>query len=139
MGKQLKKNKKNVDRAKRRSESQRIGQEGEFVFQRWAARNQLNPHKATLDLGIDFFCERLKPVATRAQEITGVVLVAQVRGTSRKTRPRVRLGRTDVVNALRMQEPYCLFAVSVETSDVWFRFLDESLFDEFTAFLKSRF
>lgn len=127
-----------ADRAKRRSESQRIGQEGELVFERWAVQHRLNPHKANLDIGIDFFCERLIPVATGAEEIAGVVLVAQVRATTRETRPCVRLGRTDVINALRMQEPYCLFAVSVNTSEIWFRFLDESLLDEFTVFLKSK-
>ena len=133
----MKKKKKSADRAKRRSESQRIGQEEELVFQRWAVQNRLNPHKADLDIGIDYFCEQMKLVATRAQEITGAVLVAQVRGTARVTRPHIRLERTDVVNALRMQAPYCLFAVSVKTSEIWFRFLDMTLFSEFTAFLKT--
>jgi hypothetical protein len=127
-----------AERAKRRSGSQKVGQVGELIFAAWAVDNGLNPHKSTLDLGIDYFCEHLKRIKPRVEEVTGIVLVTQVRATSRKSRPRVVVDREDVETALRMREPYCLVAVSLESKEVSFRFLDAELFEEWTAFLKSK-
>jgi len=78
MGKQAKNKKMNADQPKRRSESQRIGHEGEAIFHLWAVQNRLKPHEASLDSGIDFDCECMKVVATGAQEATGTVLAVSV-------------------------------------------------------------
>jgi hypothetical protein len=138
MRKPRKKTRNSTDRAKRRAVSQKIGRIGELIFEKWATEHGLNAHKCREDLGIDYFCERLRAVTARVEEVTGDVLLVQVRATSRPNRQCVTLARTDIVTALRAKQPFCLVAVSLETEQVWFRFLDRALFDDWTAFLRSK-
>jgi hypothetical protein len=126
-----------AERAKRRSAGQKIGRDGELVFERWANRNGLSVNKSVQDMGIDYFCEHLKPITPGVEEVSGVVVAVQVKATSGKSRPRIRLERTGIETALRLQAPFCLVGVATESDDVGFRFLDEELLEEWSEFLKS--
>ncbi len=127
-----------ADRAKRRSLSQKIGRIGELIFAKWATEHGFTANKSDDDFGIDYFCQQLKPFGPRVEEITGVVFAVQARATSRPNRPGIVVERDDVETALRVNAPFCLVAVSLEAEEVWFRFLDTSLLEEWTTFLKSK-
>ena len=124
-------------RATRRSASQKIGRQGELVFEHWAIDCALNPHKVTEDIGIDYYCETLAPAGRGVEESTGTIVAVQVRATSGADRPRVRLDRVDVETALRLTPPYFLAAVASRTQEVFFRVLDIDLLAEWVAFLTS--
>ncbi len=126
-----------ADRAKRRSVSQKVGRVGQQIFERWATENGLTANESEEDFGIDYFCQQLKPISRRVEEITGVLLSVQVRATSRPSRPGVVVSREDVETALRVRTPFCLVAISLDPEQIWFRFLDEALLEEWTSFLKS--
>ena len=51
-----------VSRGKRLSRSNIIGEKGELLFRDWALEHQLAANKATIDIGIDFFCQVAEPV-----------------------------------------------------------------------------
>jgi Domain of unknown function (DUF4365) len=122
-------------RAKRRYKSQRIGRDGELIFERWATKNHLSANKQTEDYGIDYHCQEFAPVGHRSEEVTGRTLLVQVRATSGDSRARITLSREDVETALRHEAPYCLIGVHLPTERVHFRFLDIDLANEWAAFL----
>jgi hypothetical protein len=126
-----------AERAKRRSLSQKLGRTGELIFEKWATEHGFTANKSEDDFGIDFFCQQLRSLSRRIEEITGVVFAVQARATSRPARPCVVLQRDDVETALRVNAPFCLVAVSLDTEGVSFRFLDTTLLEEWTSFLKS--
>jgi hypothetical protein len=127
-----------ADRAKRLSKSQKHGQLGQIAFEKWAVENGLNPFKPSVDLGIDYMCQGLKPVHALAEELTGGVLLCQVRATDQTRRPQVTLTRDDATTALRSEAPYCLIGVALKPSErIYFRFLDSMFFEELVQFLKS--
>lgn len=67
-----------VDRGKRLSRSNIIGDEGELLFRRWALKHQLTANKVTQDIGIDFFCQVMAPVSdSTSVEGKGPVLGAR--------------------------------------------------------------
>lgn len=51
-----------MSRGKRLSRSNIIGEKGELLFRDWALEHQLAANKATIDIGIDFFCQVAEPV-----------------------------------------------------------------------------
>lgn len=122
-------------RAKRRYKSQRIGREGELIFERWATRNHLSANKQPEDYGIDYHCQELAPVGHGSEEVTGRTFLVQVRATSDHRRARITLSREDVETALRHEAPYCLIGVHMPAEKVHFRFLDIDLANEWAAFL----
>ena len=124
-----------VTRAKRRYKSQRIGRDGELIFERWATRNHLSANKQSEDYGIDYHCQEFAPVGQKSEEVTGRTLLVQVRATSGDSRARVTLSREDVETALRQEAPYCLVGVHMPAERVHFRFLDVELANEWAAFL----
>jgi hypothetical protein len=126
-----------AERAKRRSLSQKLGRTGELIFAKWATEHGFTTNKSEDDFGIDFFCQQLKPLSRRIEEVTGVVFAVQARATSRPARPCVVLERDDVETALRVNAPFCLVAVLLNTEEISFRFLDTALLEEWTSFLKS--
>jgi hypothetical protein len=113
-----------VTRAKRRYKSQRIGKDGELIFERWATRNHLSANMQFEDFGIDYHCQEFAPVGQKSEEVTGRTLLVQVRATSGDSRARVTLSREDVETALRQEAPYCLIGVHMAVERVHFRFLD---------------
>jgi hypothetical protein len=124
-----------VTRAKRRYKSQRIGKDGELIFERWATRNHLSANKQFEDFGIDYHCQEFAPVGQKSEEVTGRTLLVQVRATSGDSRARVTLSREDVETALRQEALYCLIGVHMAVERVHFRFLDVELANEWAAFL----
>jgi hypothetical protein len=123
---------------KRRSYSQRIGETGEDIFRLWATKNGLIAQKVERDYGIDFYCQTTSPINRRTDEVTGGVLAAQVRSVAGGRRPRVKLRRKDVQNALRVEVPFCLFAVDAHAEEVSFLFLERAHTKHFHEFLQTR-
>jgi hypothetical protein len=123
------------DRAKRRNKAQRIGKEGELIFERWATRNRLIANKQTEDYGIDYHCQELAPVGRGSEEVTGRSVLVQVRATSGGSRARITLSREDAETAIRHGAPYCLVGVHMPTEQVSFKFLDEDLVETWSTFL----
>ena len=126
-----------LERAKRRSLSQRISKKGESLVQIWATDNHLTSVKAVDDYGIDFFCQVMMPISATVEEATGQVLAIQVRSVQGKTRKRIKLDRVDAENALRVQAPFCLLGVDLSSSTVYHRFLDLVFLNELHQFLRS--
>lgn len=124
-----------TNRAKRRDRSQRIGRQGENIFDTWATRNHLVANKQDEDFGIDFVCHEAEQITARTEEVTGRSVHVQVRASSGDEKPRVTVDRVDVETALRQEAPYCLVAVRMKNESVHFRFLDEVLALEWANFL----
>jgi len=128
----------NMDRGKRRSASQRIGKEGEKIFELWATKRSLTTNKTEEDIGIDFFCQVLKSVGTkRSEESTGQVLGVQVRTVEDDSLPKVILDRIDATDLLRQAQATCIVGVHLKDGSVRFRFLDRKEIDRLLAFLAS--
>ena len=123
------------DRAKRRSDSQRIGELGESIFRQWAIEQGLSPTKPEYDYGIDFVCNVFS--GKDAEEVTGILLAVQVRSTSAEEKQRIKMERPDAETALRTNNPYVLVGVDVASRKIYFRFMDESFMDELHKFLLS--
>lgn len=122
-------------RAKRRYRSQRIGREGELIFERWATKNHLSANKQAEDFGIDYHCQELAPVGNGSEEVTGRSVLIQVRATSGDSRARITMSREDIETALRQETPYCLVGLHMPTEQVHFKFLDVDLAREWSGFL----
>lgn len=126
-----------IERAKRRTISQRIGEKGEGLVKFWAADNHLTSVKVADDYGIDFFCQVMMPISPTMEEFTGPVLAIQVRSIEGRTRKCVKLDRVDVESALRLQAPFCLLGVDLSSSTIYHRFLDLPFLNELHQFLCS--
>lgn len=126
-----------ADRGKRRSTSQRTGEQGESVFAAWAVSHRLTATKASADYGIDYFCQIFSAVGVH-EEATGGVLAVQVKTTNAGSKPTVFLDRTDAVNLVRQEQPTCLFGIGLATKTVYFRFVDETFINELLFFLTSQ-
>jgi hypothetical protein len=125
-----------MDRGKRRSLAQRIGNKGEKHFALWATDRGLSPNKVEDDYGVDYLCQVLRPVRkSSSEEAAGTVFAAQVKATNGKKRPRVTLNREDAVNLLRQANATALIAVGPEEPYVRFLFLDETFIDRLREFL----
>jgi hypothetical protein len=125
-------------RGKRRTHSQRIGEIGESIFKTWATENAPSPQKVDQDYGVDFFSQVLSPIAHKGEELIGAILGAQVRSVEGGSRPRIKLNKTDIENAMRVQVPFCFFAVDTQKKEVSWLFLDEQLIRGFWAFLQGK-
>ena len=64
-------------RAKRRSQSQRIGVTGEKMFELWGLEHGLASEKCGEDYGIDYTCQVLRKLANGSEEQTGTILAVQ--------------------------------------------------------------
>lgn len=126
-----------MTRAKRRSVAQKIGRQGELMFEAWATEGHFSASKLQDDFGVDYVCQQMLPAGKATEEMTGLSVFVQVRATSTGKRPRIGLGREDVETALRHTEVFCLVGVHMPTREVFFRWLDISLLEEWAVFLKS--
>lgn len=126
-----------IERGKRRTKGQKIGDKGEAVAKVWAIENGLNPTKFENDYGIDLFCQVLKKTPETEEEITGEVLAIQVRAVFGKKRKCIKLDRVDAENSLRIHTPFCFIGIEDSSSKVYFRFLDLNLLNELHLFLGS--
>jgi hypothetical protein len=52
-----------MDRGKRLSRGNVIGRQGELAFAQWALDHHLSANRVETDLGVDFFCQVMAPVA----------------------------------------------------------------------------
>lgn len=125
-----------IERAKRRSLAQRIGQKGESIFSEWAVDVGLTRQKVDDDFGIDFFCQVMASVDAVLEEVTGSIIAVQVRSVKGTKRKGIKLDRVDAESALRVQIPYCLIGVDTSTRTVYHRFLDDRFLEELHIFLK---
>jgi hypothetical protein len=125
-------------RAKRRSESQRIGRAGELVFEQWCLENGLVANHCSQDFGIDYFCQTVSREAHGLEELRGGAVGVQVRSVKGKSRQRIVLDKTDAETALRLECPYLLVGVSLEGKQVYWKFLDTSFAEELAEFIGSR-
>jgi hypothetical protein len=121
-------------KGKRRSKSQRIGKTGEKLFEIWATARNLTTQKVEEDVGIDFFCQIMKTIATGVEEATGAILAVQTRSVEGR-RKRVKLSREDAENILRTEAPFCLIGVDTEGSTIHFKFLNEDFVRQLHSFL----
>jgi len=123
---------------KRRSSSQRIGKKGESLFSTWAVDHHLSPNKTDEDLGVDFFCQVLRPGrSAKSEEVTGGVLAVHVRATEGDSRPRILLNKTDAANILGHTHPACLIGIQVKTGQIGFLFVEEQFIDRLREFVNS--
>lgn len=128
-----------MDRGKRRSLAQRIGRKGEGLFSAWAVDHHLSPTKTEEDLGVDFFCQVLRPTHSgKPEDVTGAVLAVHVRATEGDSRPRILLDRTDAANILQHTHPACLIGVNAKTRQIVFLFVEEEFIDRLQHFLNSQ-
>jgi hypothetical protein len=127
-----------VNRGKRLSRSNIIGEKGELLFRGWALDHQLVANKATTDIGIDFFCQVVEPVSgSRSLEGKGPILGAQVK-TAGEGDARLTIDRIDATDLLRQTHATCLFGIRLSDKSVRFRFLDRSFIDQLIEFLNGR-
>jgi hypothetical protein len=127
-----------VDRGKRLSRSNIIGEKGEVLFKGWALDHHLTANKVTTDIGIDFFCQVTEPVAgSESVEGQGPVLAAQVKTAEDGDDPRLVLDRIDATDLLRQTHATCLFGLCLSEGAVRFQFLDRAFIDRLIAFLDS--
>lgn len=120
---------------KSRSQSQKIGEEGESMFALWATRLGMSANKAERDYGIDYFCGMLDPVGPH-EIITGEAFAVQVRAVGGVLK-RLRLDRADAANALQHQGPFFLAGVETTANRVYYRFMDRKFMAELHNFLRS--
>lgn len=124
-----------MDRGKRLSRSNIIGETGEILFRRWALDHHLTANKCATDIGIDFFCQAVAPVAgSGSLEAKGPVLAAQVK-TTENDNSRLSIDRIDATDLLRQTHATCLFGISLVDESVRFQFVDRTFIDRLVAFL----
>ena len=125
-----------MNRGKRLSRSNIIGEEGELLFKRWALKHQLTANKANQDIGIDFFCQVTAPVpGSTSVEGQGPVLGAQVKTVDNSEDARLIIDRVDATDLLRQTQATCLFGIRLSDESVHFQFLDRNFIDRLLAFL----
>jgi hypothetical protein len=125
-----------VDRGKRLSRSNIIGEDGELLFRRWALKHQLTANKANQDIGIDFFCQVTAPVpSSTSVEGQGPVLGAQVKTVEDGEDARLVIYRIDAIDLLRQTQATCLFGIRLSDESVHFQFVDRKFIDRLIAFL----
>ena len=125
-----------MDRGKRLSRSNIIGEKGELLFKGWALDHNLTANKVTTDIGIDFFCQVTEPVpGSKSVEGQGPVLAAQVKTVQYGDDPRLVLNRIDATDLLRQTHATCLFGLHLSEASVRFQFLDRAFIDRLVAFL----
>ena len=125
-----------MTKAKRRSVGQKIGRQGELAFEAWATSGGFSANKLQEDYGIDYVCQQMRPTEKGSEEVTGLSVYVQVRATTGKV-PRIGLSREDVETALRQTQVFCIAGVKMPSGDVFFRWLDIPLLEEWVEFLKS--
>jgi hypothetical protein len=125
-----------VDRGKRLSRSNVIGEQGELAFQQWALKRQLSANKAHIDVGIDFFCQVMSPVpGSTSLEAVGSILGAQVKTVDENENPSLKLDRIDAIDLLRQNQPTCVFGLRLSDGSVRFQFLNIEFMDRLLKFL----
>jgi hypothetical protein len=125
-----------MERGKRLSRSNVIGRQGEIAFEAWALDHHLSPNKAGTDLGVDFFCQVMAPLAgSKSIEGAGHVLGAQVKTVGDEEKPRLRLDRIDATDLLRQTQATCLFGLRLSDTNVRFQFLTKEFMDRLLDFL----
>jgi hypothetical protein len=125
-----------VDRGKRLSRSNIIGEEGELVFRRWALKHQLTANKVKQDIGIDFFCQVMAPASgSTSVEGKGPVPGAQVKTVEDGEDARLIINRIDATDLLRQTQATCLFGIRLSDQSVHFQFVDRNFIDRLVAFL----
>ncbi|WP_428503078.1 hypothetical protein [Roseateles sp.] len=123
--------------AKRRAIAQKIGRQGELIFEQWATEGNFSANKLQDDYGIDYLCQQMLPTANGQEEITGLAALVQVRATTAEKAPRIGFDRVDVETALRQSGVFCAAAVALADKQVHFRFLDLALLETWVEFLRS--
>lgn len=126
-----------MTKAKRRAVAQKIGRQGELIFEAWATAGHFSASKLQDDFGVDFVCQQMLPAGKATEEVTGLSVFVQVRATSTAKKPRIGMSREDVETALRHAGVFCLAGVHIPTREVFFRWLDIPLLEEWAAFLRS--
>lgn len=126
-----------TSKAKRRSIAQKIGRQGELIFEAWVTAGNFSANKLQDDYGVDFVCQQLLPTGRGSEEVSGLCAFVQVRATSTVKKPRIGMDREDVETALRQTGVFCLAGVHMPTGQVFFRWLDIPLLEEWAEFLKS--
>jgi hypothetical protein len=125
-----------VDRGKRLSRSNIIGEDGELLFRRWALKHQLTANKANQDIGIDFFCQVTARVpSSTSVEGQGPVLGAQVKTVEDGEDARLIIDRIDATDLLRQTQATCLFGIRLSDESVHFQFVDRNFIDRLVTFL----
>ena len=123
--------------AKRRSVSQKVGRQGELIFEGWANEGHFSANKLENDFGVDFVCQQMLPAGKFTEEVTGLSVFVQVRASSTEKKPRIGFDRVDVETALRHEGVFCLVGVHMTTKQVYYRWLDIPLLQEWVEFLRT--
>ena len=126
-----------MTQAKRRAVAQKIGRQGELIFEAWATSGHFSASKLQDDFGVDYVCQQMLPAGKATEEVTGLSVFVQVRATSTEKKARIGLSREDVETAIRHSGVFCLAGVHMPTQNVFFRWLDVPLLEEWAAFLRS--
>jgi hypothetical protein len=102
-----------MDRGKRLSRGNVIGKQGELAFAQWALDHQLSANKADTDVGVDFFCQVMAPVAnSESIEGAGSILGAQVKAVDDEDKPRLNKPLYHSLAIKVRQSSECLLAKS---------------------------
>lgn len=126
-----------MDRGKRLSRSNVIGEKGEPLFRSWALDHHLTANKTTTDIGIDFFCQLMAPVGDAdSGEGQGPLLAAQVKTVEDGDDARLMLDRIDATNLLRQTHATRIFGICLSDGSVHFQFIDRAFIDRLVAFLQ---
>lgn len=125
-----------VDRGKRLSRSNLIGEDGELLFRRWALKHRLTANKVNQDIGIDFFCQVTAPVpGSTSFEGRGPVLGAQVKTVQDGEDARLIIDRIDAIDLLRQTQATCVFGIRLSDESVHFQFMDRNFINRLVTFL----
>ncbi len=126
-----------MTKAKRRSVSQKVGKQGELIFETWATAGNFSANKLDDDFGVDFVCQQMLPVGKSVEEVSGRSVFVQVRASSAEKKPRIGFDRVDVETALRHDGVFCLVGVHMTTKQIYYRWLDIPLLQEWVRFLQT--
>ncbi len=127
-----------MQRGKRLSRSNVIGKQGELAFAQWALDHQISANKVEIDVGVDFFCQVMSPIAdSESIEGAGPILGAQVKTVGDDENPRLKLTRIDATDLLRQTQATCLFGLRLSDKRVHFQFLTKEFIDQLLHFLET--
>lgn len=117
--------------SKFKSESQRIGEEGEIIFTLFAHQKlNLTANKIVYDYGIDYLCQVGGKKFNNKQEMNSEFIGANVKSSSYPN-PSATLTKEDMQFILKASFPVLMILVDINKNTVYYRFFDEDMLRTF--------
>ncbi|MDF9845506.1 MULTISPECIES: DUF4365 domain-containing protein [unclassified Paenibacillus] len=117
--------------AKYKGKNQAIGEKGENIFRLYSQESlNLTPNKLEHDYGIDFSCQISSDLNSHQQLMSPEFLLVNVKSSAALT-PFNTLSKADMEFTLKSAQPLVFILVDTNKNEVFHRFFDEELLNEF--------